>query len=74
MDISVLTAPPATAMLIDTLNGDGATSPLLHYKTPWSGSVSSGGGRLSAWVAAFPVELAARILAAHEVGLSRPCT
>ena len=68
VDISVLTAPPATTALIASLESDSATSPLLHYKTPWSGSVSSGGGVISAWVAAFPVELASRILATHELG------
>jgi len=70
VDISLLTAPPATTALIDGLNANPATAPLLHYKTPWSGSIASGGGRLAAWVAAFPVELAARILAAQELSVS----
>jgi hypothetical protein len=70
VDISVLTGPPSTTALIASLEADGATAPLLHYKTPWSGSIPSGGGKVSAWVAAFPVELAARILGAQELGLS----
>jgi len=37
------------------LNGAGT---LAHFQVPWSGGVSSGGGHLSAIVAAFPVELA----------------
>src|SRR4029079_12844555 len=32
------------------------------YQTPWSGSIASGGGELSAIVSAFPVELAGRML------------
>jgi hypothetical protein len=62
VDISVLTAPPAVTSLVDMLNADPSLSSLLHYQTPWSGSLSSGGGELSAIVAAFPVDLAGRML------------
>ena len=70
VDISALTAPPATGAVLNELESNGATYPLLHYKTPWSGSIPSGGGQVSAAVAAFPVELAARMLATQELGLT----
>ncbi len=62
---------PATGQVqqvFDSLEADGNLRSLLHYKTPWSGSVGSGGSEISAWVAAFPPELAGRILATQEVG------
>jgi hypothetical protein len=62
VDISVLTAPTEISSLVGMLNADPSLSALLHYKTPWSGSIASGGGELSAAVAAFPVELASRML------------
>lgn len=68
VDISVLTAPPAVTSLVDMLNADPTLSALLHYQTPWSGSIASGGGELSAIVAALPVELASRMLG--TLGLS----
>ena len=64
-------APPATQALFDAANNPGSADyALLHYQTPWSGSVASGGGKISSWVAAFPVDLAARIQATQEIGLS----
>ena len=62
VDISVLTGPPEVTSLVNMLNADPSLSALLHYQTPWSGSISSGGGELAAYVAAFPVELAGRML------------
>jgi hypothetical protein len=62
VDISVLSGPPEVTSLVSMLNADPSLSALLHYKTPWSGSLSSGGGELSAIVAAFPTELAGRML------------
>ncbi|HEY4186178.1 MAG TPA: hypothetical protein VGP07_13970 [Polyangia bacterium] len=46
---------------------DGA-GPLAHYQVSWSGGVDSGGGHLSAAVAAFPVELAQAMAAAGGLG------
>ena len=68
VDISVLTGPPEITSLVNMLNADPSLSALLHYQTPWSGSIASGGGELSAAVAAFPVELASRMLG--TLGLS----
>jgi hypothetical protein len=62
VDISVLTAPSEISSLVGMLNADPSLSAMLHYRTPWSGSIASGGGELSAAVAAFPVELASRML------------
>lgn len=70
VDISLLNAPPAITELMSGLETNAATSPLLHYKTPWSGNIPSGGGQVSALVAAFPVELAARILGTQVLGTS----
>jgi hypothetical protein len=65
-------APAKTQALFDAANGSSGSADyaLLHYKTPWSGSVASGGGKISSFVAAFPVDLAARINATQEIGLS----
>jgi hypothetical protein len=41
---------------------------LAHYQIPWSGGISSGGGQLSAFAAAFPVALAQQLLATGAVG------
>jgi hypothetical protein len=68
VDISVLTAPAPITSLVDMMNADPSLSTMLHYKTPWSGSIASGGGEVSAAVAAFPVELASRMLGSQ--GLS----
>jgi hypothetical protein len=35
----------------------------LHFQTPWSGGVASGGGQISAAVEAFPVALAQKLMA-----------
>lgn len=51
------------------LDDTNASNPqLLHYQVPWSGGVASGGGHLSAAVAAFPVELAQDMAAAGGLG------
>jgi hypothetical protein len=71
VDISVLMGPPAVTSLVDMLNADPTLSALLHYRTPWSGSLASGGGELSAAVAAFPVELAGRMLGTQGLSVQR---
>lgn len=48
--------------------------PLVHYQIPWSGGVSSGGGQLSAVVAAFPVGLAQKLAAAGGIGVGPALT
>jgi hypothetical protein len=71
VDISLLgRAQPQTQQVFDGLEGDSTLRALLHYKTPWSGSVRSGGGEISAYVPAFPPELAARIQATQEISSS----
>lgn len=40
----------------------------LHYQTPWSGGIDSGGGKISAGVEAFPVALAQQLLASGGFG------
>jgi len=57
-------APPNSAVQA-VFNG----GPLLQYQIPWSGGISSGGGQLSAAVAAFPIALAQSIVAAAGVGV-----
>jgi hypothetical protein len=75
VDISPLgTVPSATAALLAALEGDAAGHALLHYQQPWSGSIASGGGKISASVPAFPVALAAQIRGTGDVGASPSLT
>lgn len=54
VDISVLgTTTAAAAQVMQS-----ASTSLLHYRVPWSGGISSGGGQLSAAVSVVPVDLA----------------
>jgi len=43
------------------ISADSATAGLMHFQTPWSGSVTPGGGRTSAGTSAFPAETAIRL-------------
>ena len=58
---------PQTQALFDALNADGNERWMIHTKSVWSGSVSSGGGLISAKVNGVPVELANRLRATQEV-------
>ena len=64
VDITSLDAPPP-ASVQTVLDNAG---PLAHYQVPWSGGVDSGGGHLSASVAAFPVELAQALAQSGGIG------
>ena len=46
----------------------------MHYQIPWSGGIKSGGGQLSASVAAFPVALAQKLAAAGGIGAAPSLT
>jgi len=62
IDITPLSGTsPATDMVL-------AGNELAHFKTPWSGGVSSGGGQISAIVDAFPVALAEQLFNQGGVG------
>ena len=63
IDIAPIGAPPPTSVQ-DVFDG----GPLVHYQIPWSGGVGSGGGQLSAIVAAFPVGLAQKLAATGGIG------
>ena len=67
IDISVLTGPQSLTSFVNGLEGDGATRALLHFKTPWSGTVTSGGGTLATAVASMPTDLAARLEAQPDL-------
>jgi hypothetical protein len=70
VDITLASAPPSTTALFDSLeNGSASDRALLHFKTPWSGTIGAG-GKLAAGVTAFPVALVQRISALQEIGLS----
>jgi hypothetical protein len=70
VDISVASAPPQTTALFEMLeSGSEADRALLHFKTLWSGSVTSG-GKVSAAVPAFPVALAEHLGSLGELGVS----
>jgi hypothetical protein len=66
VDIEWIDAPPPTS--IQTVFDSNKGSSLLHYQIPWSGGIASGGGQLSASVAAFPVGLAEQLVAAGGIG------
>lgn len=66
--------PDGVRTLFDALEGGGSSSPdyaLLHFSAPWAASIDSGGGVAASGVAAFPLELAARVRATGSVGASR---
>jgi len=63
------TLAPATQALFDSLNSDASLHWMLHTKSLWSGSIGSG-GMLSAVVNAVPIELANRLRATQEIGIS----
>jgi hypothetical protein len=66
IDITPIPGASLPGSIQGVLDNAGA---LAHFQVPWSGGVSSGGGHLSAIVAAFPVGLAQAMVAAG--GLSR---
>jgi hypothetical protein len=64
--------PPNVQTLFNTLNSmpGSADYALLHYSTPWAATVKSGGGTAATFVNAFPVQLAQRVLATGDIGIS----
>jgi len=66
VDIKWIDALPAAT--IQKVFSDNAGGALVHYQIPWSGGIASGGGQLSAAVAAFPVGLAQQLAAAGGIG------
>jgi hypothetical protein len=67
IDINWIGVPPSESIQnVFTANAGG---PLVHYQIPWSGGISSGGGRLSAITAAFPVALAQNLVAPAGAGV-----
>ena len=65
IDIAPIGAPPPSSVQAAFDGG-----PLVHYQIPWAGGISSGGGQLSAIVAAFPVALAQKLVAAGGTSLT----
>jgi hypothetical protein len=72
VDIKWIDAPPTTS--IQTVFTDNAGGALVHFQIPWSGGVGSGGGQLSASVAAFPVGLAQKLVDAGGIGTTPSLT
>jgi len=66
VDIKWIDDPPAAS--VQKVFADNAGTALVHYQIPWSGGIGSGGGQLSAFVAAFPVGLAQQLVAAGGIG------
>jgi hypothetical protein len=66
------TVPPGVQSLFDSLEASPGTADysLLHYSQPWAVTIESGGGTAATLVGAFPVDLAARVAATGEVGIS----
>ena len=67
VDISMLTGPEPLRMFFNNLESTEASRLLLHYKTPWSGTVKPGGGTLATAVAGLPTDLAARIAGQPDI-------
>jgi hypothetical protein len=66
--------PANVQALFNNLEASGhgsADYALLHYSVPWSAHVGSAGGVVATAVGAFPLELAARVAATGDVGVSR---
>src|SRR5262249_55255438 len=57
--LAAVGAPQQTTNLFASL--EGSQNPLVHYSTPTSGTVASGGGHTSSLVEAFPAPLATMI-------------
>ena len=70
------TLPPGVNALFDDFNASPGSPnyALLHYSLPWAVTIASGGGLAATFVGAFPVDLAARMLATGEVGASPSTT
>ena len=51
----------ASAAAFAAIAADSSTAGLMHFQTPWSGSVAPGGGRTSAGTSAFPAGVAIRL-------------
>jgi hypothetical protein len=66
------TVPPAVQALFNNLNSSPGSNDhaLLHYSLPWAVTIGSGGSVAATIVGAFPVDLAIRVLATGEVGVS----
>ncbi len=69
VDIGFLSGPQSLATFLSGLDA-GDTRALFHYKTPWSATITSGGGTLATAVAALPTDLAAQLAAHPDVGVT----
>ncbi len=65
-DVDITPIGDATAAAAQVLNS--ASPSLLHFRIPWSGGVSSNGGKISAVVEAVPVDLALQLAGAGGLG------
>lgn len=61
VELAFVDGNAAVAAAFASLAAEGATAGLMHFQTPWSGSVAPGGGRTSAGTSAFPAETALRL-------------
>jgi hypothetical protein len=71
VDVRSLDPMHTPAAVQAVFDGAGAFA---HYQVPWSGGIASGGGQLSAAVAAFPVELAQAVAGAGNFGVQPSLT
>jgi len=61
VEIAFVDGNAAAAAAFAAIEADSSTAGLMHFQTPWSGSVAPGGGRTSAGTSAFPAETAIRL-------------
>jgi hypothetical protein len=61
IDLTFVDGSPTAAAFFAGLAADPTTSALLHYQTPWSGSVDPAGGTTSTTAGVIPTETARRL-------------
>jgi len=61
VDVTFVDGSAAAAEQFAAMAADTSVAGLLHYQTPWSGSVAPGGGTTAAVTSAFPAETALRL-------------
>lgn len=68
VNLALVDGPAGVQDLFASLAADPATASLVNYQSPWSGSVSPGGGTTAAAANAFPAETARRLRDGNLLG------
>jgi hypothetical protein len=68
VDVAFVDGSAAAADFFATIGADPSLTALLHYQTPWSGSVDPAGGTTSTSTGVFPAETARRLRDGNVLG------